>query len=216
MKKLSYSLIGIVLLSVSCTRKIDNVYFHGRVTLDCNNQPAKRVGITIKRLYDTGQEGIEQVGTAVTNDDGYYSFVADVWQRGTFYGYELSVYAGGNSSFHDKFFGTITSMNNSKNIAIDYQARPLKAYGLHIKNTSPTNSMDVFNSLIVSRENGKPTNETVIFNISGSNVDTTIYSLYASEITYKYSFTKNGILTERIDSISNPNCLDTLIVNVFY
>lgn len=225
MKRLSYLFIYVIFINTSCTKTTHDVRFHGRITLDCNNQiPIKNCKIYISREYDTGTHHSQSIGNTVTDNDGYYDLIADVKQKGSFlhYDYGFGVGDGKPASTYFQFGGSAQSYDNDKDIEMNCKAYSNKAYKFHIKNVSPFNSADVFNSLIVSHLNyyNYPLFElTNISNLTGINVDTTIYQFYFNQpkIDYKYSFTKNGVFTTiPPDTLSIPNCLDTITVNIFY
>lgn len=200
----------------SCTKTKDGVHFHGRITLDCNNsQPASNVTVFIKRFFDRGVQDANDVGTTVTDNDGYYSLIADVKQEGNFEHYELSGGSAKTSSL-PAFNFVAQSYDNSDNVEINCEAQTTKTGSFHIKNTTPYSSSDILNSLIIYWNNGI-NSDTIVKSLVGTNVDTTVFSIYESQITYRYSFTKNNVLTQVPDTtILDPNCLDSLSINVFY
>ncbi len=214
LKQLRYLMI--CLFFVSCTKTIDDVHFHGKITLDCNNQlPAKNVTVTIYRYFDRGLHDAVLIGKTTTDNNGNYFMITDVEQKGKFEYYGLNVFAPGTIIYPEYFCYAQTNVN-STNIEMNCQAKPLKVFGFHIKNASPFNTFDVFNSLIIFRESTFYV-DTVLHNIFGTNVDTTLYLSRQSPLKFKYSFTKNSILTSTPDTtISNWGCLDTLIVNLRY
>lgn len=226
MKRLAYFFICIIFINVSCTKTTHDVHFHGRITLDCNNQIAiKNCNVYISREYDTGTHHSQSVGTTLTDNDGYYSMITNVKQKGSFmhYVYSFSSSVDGNpASSFPQFNGFAESSDNDKDIEVNLNAERSKAYKFHIKNVSPVNSGDIFNSLIVSHLNyyNYPLFDlTNIANLLGINVDTTIYQFYLNQplINYKYSYTKNGVLTSVTPvALAVPNCLDTVSVNIFY
>ncbi len=225
MKQLAYFLVCIITINTSCTKTAQGVHFHGRITLDCNNQiPVKNVMLSITRVYDTGVHQYDAVGNIVTDNNGYYSLITDVKQPGGFMYYVFNFNTNNVSSATSspEFYGGARSYDNDKDIEVNVFAERSKAYKFHIKNVSPVNSGDILNSLIVSHlnYNNQPLVDfTNISNLAGTNVDTIIYQFYSnySANSYKYSYIKNGILTSvPYDTLAVPNCLDTATVNVFY
>lgn len=225
MKRIDYFFICIIFINVSCTKTTHDVHFHGRITLDCNNQiPVKNCNVYIMREYDTGTHHSQTIGSTLTDNDGYYSMITNVKQKGSFmhYVYSFSSGDGNPASSSPQFNGFAESSDNDKDIEVNLNAERNKAYKFHIKNVSPVNSGDVFNSLIVSHLNANnyPLFDlTNISNLIGTNVDTTIFQFYTNQdlIHYKYSYTKNGVITSVPPvALSVPNCLDTVNVDIFY
>ncbi len=221
MKRISHFLICIILINISCTKTKRDVHFHGRVTLTCNNQmPLKNYKINISRFYDTGSEGAETIGTASTDNNGYYSLITNVKQKGSLMYYQYRDINGEIktvSSSRQYWVGEAQTSDNDNDIEVNLEGYSNKAYKFHIKNVSPVNSGDVFNSLTVKRLNVNYYLSN-ISNLIGTNVDTTTYQFYPGvQLIYEYSYTKNGVLTSvPPDTLSIPDCLDTLNVDVFY
>lgn len=222
MKRLGYFLVCVILINVSCTKTTQGVHFHGRITFGCNNQiPIKNCMVGIGREYDTGTHQWQSIGSAVTDNNGYYSLITNVKQNGSFMSYD---YGFGNPgapgtyySSSPQFWGGGESNDNDKDIEVNISAAGTKAYKFHIKNVSPVNSGDNLNSLIISNSSFYELSN--ISNLIGANVDTTFYQFYfiQDNINYKYSYTKNGVLTSVPSvTITAPICLDTVSVNIFY
>ncbi len=219
MKRITHIALCLILFSTSCKKKVNDVHFHGRVTVGCNSQvPVKNQQISIFREFDTGSYQSEKVGTAVTDNNGYYSFFADVDQSGSFRHYLLNE-SGGYTLLLDQnaiCFG-ITG-DNSADVELNATAILAKAHGFHIKNVTPFNTADNLNSLVIWDLLGTYDYDTIISNLNGENVDTVIYRFFTGDppVYCKYSYTKNGFPKSSVDSLSSPNCLDTLTANIFY
>lgn len=193
---------------VSCT-KTREVHFKGRVTMECNNQPVKGVGISFHRYYDDGMMQGETIGYTNTDNDGYYSYITDV---GQYDDVGITIAALANSEHPEIYFHSY-----SINPHFDYQARFRKIFFFHIKNSNPNSNSDLFNFLIVNASYDDIVKyDTLISNLIGTSVDTLINMQYFNFSGISYSFTKNGTL-QNIDSLfSHSGCFDTLLVNVYY
>jgi hypothetical protein len=216
MKHTSCFILCLSIIFASCTKTKEDVHFHGRITLDCNNNlPVKNASVDIFRYYDTGMEEVQFIGTALTDDSGYYSLIADVKQKGVFMYY--GIYILSKDSLYPISGGNTESNDNSTNVEINFQSDREKTYGFHIKNTVPFDNNDVFDSLLISRSDSPGSFHNYFGNLIGSNVDTTFYTHSTTQIVYKYLFKKNNItMTSSETTISNLNCLDTLNINIFY
>jgi hypothetical protein len=211
-----YTLIAYLILCltlfVSCTKTKNNVHFNGKITIDCNNhQPVANATITIERYYDTGTQDASNVGTTLTDNDGYYSLVTDVKQKGGFEHYRIIIDAA-------DFTGTETSNNNSDNVEINYEHEPQKTYKFHLKNTSPFNSSDILHYFVIlGSGNYQFITDTIVTKLIGTSVDTIILIKKNYQISYSFSFTKNNTLTTNPTvTISNASCSDTTQINTFY
>ncbi len=223
MKLSGYFILFLILINLSCEKASPEVYFHGRITLDCNNQiPAKNCNLTISQEIDEFKNKRESIADWYTDDDGYYAFKINVKQYNTFKCYTLqasgSSYVGSNYVYYG---GSASTTDDDSDIELNCSIFPFQYFKFHIKNTNPVNDFDVLNSLQVF-ESG---NEVPIYELSdynkytGIDVDETIvkYILRKTTLVYKYTVTKNNLTTtSTLEALPQSNCMDTLLVDVFY
>src|SRR6187402_707056 len=83
--------IFVMIIFISSCKKLWplNATFHGRITYECNGAPVQGMEVDIYRHFDTGREGSSKVGTAVTDNNGYYTLETKVKQEGSFRYYGL-------------------------------------------------------------------------------------------------------------------------------
>src|SRR5258705_10275725 len=124
----------LLLITLASCNKIYNVHFHGHITNGCTGMPVANVPIEIYRDYDTGTEQREQVGTATTDANGYYEFIADVSTRGAF-NYYL-IFSGAEVTH------TENATSDSKDVLMDGITYSMEPVNFHIKNTNPFDSYD--------------------------------------------------------------------------
>jgi len=212
-----YTLLVAELFS-SCTKKEHNVHFHGRITLNCNNQmPISNQEVEIYRVYYYAKSNL--VGITRTDANGYYSLISDVDQPGEFVQYVMNTDVSPKHISPERHFSGQTIYQSEFNdVEMNCQVECGKAIGFHIKNISPFNEADNFNFLILDFVLGESRKDTTISNLTGINVDTVIYrflNVYCN--TYRFTFTKNGNSTiSSHDTFPLPNCLDTSLVEILY
>ncbi|MCK5856829.1 MAG: hypothetical protein KAG64_05025 [Bacteroidales bacterium] len=212
MKRLSFLLLFFIVFSYSC-KKNNEVHFYGKIALDCQNQiPIKNCTVEIDRIYDTGRSRVENIGSVVTDNNGKYSLVTSVSQRGSLQFYRCRIvssqYTGGASE----------SYENGDEIEMNITLPKACTYKFHIKNTAPSNSGDVFEDLQVSDEYGKNM-KIIASNLGGANVDTNVYQFYDDPgwKVFKYAYSINGYpMMVDLDTLPATNCSDTVTVDVFY
>src|SRR5436190_20104707 len=108
-------LFTICMIFISCTKELDDVTFHGRVVLECDQTPIANAKIIIYRDFDTGREGTSYIASTISDDDGYYSITSDVEQKGSFRRY--SYHVGFNSNNYGYYAGYPTNhQDNSKDV----------------------------------------------------------------------------------------------------
>ena len=224
MKTFTYIILIIILFNYSCKKESSQFHFHGRVTAACDNQtPIANCNISIIKEYDKGQTFSVTVGTAFTDNDGYYSLETSVPQDGKLIGYkyiydnfnDIDTPGADNLFFYDTDYSSI----KENDVDVNLSAQNFKAYKFHIKNTNPVNSDDEFNSLIIYNDGENDPYELFAeTDLYGINIDTTIIKFFwKPSLQYKYSFTKNNVLNDiPLEAIPNPNCLDTLTIDIFY
>jgi hypothetical protein len=202
------------MITSSC-KKTSNVSFHGQFTFDCNNQPVKNLLIQVFQVYNTsGSLNMTYLGSTATDNNGYYSMVGEVSDNGSFNYYSLYISSGDSSPFINNAT-EYKIYQNKKTIEMSFQVKPRNAFSFHIKNTTPLNNSDMFNSLTLTSSQGY---QTLISNLAGVNIDTTVYVFHdVNSFYFNYSVTKNNILSQLPnDSLIQANCLDTLKININY
>ena len=219
MRRIKNLLLISILFSLSCAKSNEDqgneVHFYGRITLDCNSIGIPNVSVSIHRYYDTGQHQAETVAFGVTDNNGYFSVKEDVMQSGSFERYEMHANAV-ETALYPEIYGSVISHSNSEEIEFNLQVQSFKLYEFHVKNINPVNNFDKLNYLLVCW-NQNLSNDTVIKNLNGTNVDTVIYVNYFYSITNGiFSYTKNNQSFSIDTAIAHSGCNDTLKLNVFY
>ena len=191
------------------------IHFHGKITYNCNQEPLRNTYLAIYREFDTGTLNADFVTGCLTDENGFYSKMSEVKLRGSLVHYDIIV--KGNSPFLGSQ-GFCTSGKVSDDIEINCELKPRKAYSFHIKNVSPFNNLDLFNTLTISYPESSFHPDVIISNLLGMNTDTIVFiNRYSSPLYYSVAYTKNGLYTETLlDSINSPACLDTMQVDIFY
>ena len=203
----------------TCKKGDDKVHFHGRVTSPCNGSPIAQASVEISRDYNSQWVGSTQsnnLGTVTTDNNGYYSSITDVPDDGTFREYKFFVR---NSSGH--YIGSASSTEGGTEITANVIIYETNVLSFHIKNLTPYNSNDQFDTLKIKRNDYSNNYYEYIFNsyygaIKGMNVDTTIYDSTFWELTkiIHYCWTKNGISSAK-DTTIHLTCATTK-VDIYY
>ena len=198
----------------SCTKK-RTIHFHGRITYKCDGSAVKNITISIIRLYDAGSHHSENIGQTTTDNNGYYSLVADVSETGSFEGYH---------GYSENFNLSGGSENTSTDVLMDFPISNIAHLSFHIKNISPFNNSDLLDTLAVTiypTSLDYPSMSLVgnhSMNLVGTNIDTILSSNLNNDNPYYYfyySSFKKGIRMDKFDSIPAV-CFDTTRINVFY
>jgi len=205
--KLNFLLVIMSLLFYSCTKKT-SVHFHGRVVYQCNGQPFRNGNLQIIRGYDDGTYHDDVIGNGTTDNAGNYSLIIDVSQKGSFRGYVLLL----ENAPYNTSSAIGGSNNNVQDVLMNGVVGSFNFIKLHIKNTTPYDNYDMFDTLKSS------VSFPFVLRLRGMNVDTTITlgdNSSASYFYYNYSFTKNGITSYKSDSVLEL-CMDTAKADLFY
>jgi 5-hydroxyisourate hydrolase-like protein (transthyretin family) len=218
-------ILFLILTTFNSCFKIQNVHFHGHIINGCTGLPAANVQFEIWRDYDIGHEEAEEIGAVTTDDNGYYELIADVSKKGGFNYYYILVIG---KPYGVEITHTENATADSKDVVMDGIESTSQPFKFHIKNTSPFDGNDNFNYLkyfINLHEVWMPIIVDSTFsldpqyhNLKGRFVDF-IYNDSLpndqSEYYFRFSFTKNGITTERFDTVQ-MSCFDTTDVEIFY
>jgi hypothetical protein len=215
MKKDVLILFFIAMSMNSCSR-LEVVYFHGRVTYDCTNKPLSNIQLRISRFFDTGTEDAETVGEVVSDENGYYSLMTEVNQRGAliYYTVEATTHPDVPEGYYG--YGMHSHHNEKYDVRIDLKLPARHRYSIRVKNFLPLNNNDNLDQLMVEIP-AKQYSQVLVSNLAGTSVDTTInLKFFSSPVYFKYSFTKNGIQTIREDSVFAQDCIETATAGAFY
>ncbi len=225
MKAASIFLTILILINFSCTKfdKSQEVYFHGRITLDSNNQiPAKNCNFTIYQEIDEMKNKVESISDWYTDDDGYYGFYTNVKVYNSFKNYFMRVsdqiiIDGQNRPF----YGEVYTTENGSDIEINYSIFKNQNFKFHFKNVNPFNDFDYISRFQVFEEQ----DDMLVYefytmqSLVGVNVDLIFDKTLLSNnpLFYKYTVKKNNIeTTSDLIAMPQPNCVDTVLMDVFY
>ena len=199
----------------SCTKPHD-VHFHGNVTYECNGLPAAGVNVLIYEKEESPSDNSSGVlGEGTTDNNGNYSFTTSVTNRGSNSGYGIygaidqPEFVGGvystNSQSSDDRDGDVT-LNGIANVKGNLIC--------HIKNVNPYNDYDSFS---LDFHSGSHPYVSVISNLIGSDVDTTITLVGWTNIesVIKYYSTKNGSYVEDNKTVL-AECFQDKLIDIFY
>lgn len=200
---------------MSCT-KSSEIHFHGRISVECNNAPVSNAAITIHRYYDDAQHQGQTVGFVNTQSDGTYSLITDVEQKCSFMNYGLTIHADATANYQEINAHFYSDDEYGDDIITNYIAKFEKDFFFHIKNSNPISSNDNLNYLFVDRGNNYSANDTLVVNLTGISIDTTIQMSYFILENIYYSFTKNGLTTLDSQEIHHSDCSDTLNLDILY
>lgn len=194
----------------SCTKK-ENVLFHGRVAL-CDGTPLPNMQVSITRDYYKGHDDKQSIGSTITGADGFYALNEDVELPGKSGWYRVML----SDTLHLYLETNQTDPSDkNSNIQTDFILRNPYVAKCHIKNVSPSNDNDVFDSLTYY-ENALYRHIPIVYNLGGTSVDTTlIISIRAEKVDLEYTYTKNGITITKNDTLT-PACSDTAYMDIFY
>jgi len=183
--------ICFIVVSLNSCKKVPiNATFHGRITYACDGSPVIGMRVDIYRFFDTGREDNSQVGSAVTDQNGYYQLEEKVKQEGSFRYYQL--WTTGDISPKPPYFITYgqneESYSNDDNIEINASVNSYRLVTFHIKNDQPFDSTDIFYGITAITENYWIVQD----DLEGENVDTTITvaKTVSDTLIYQYHYKK--------------------------
>ena len=226
MKKipLNYFIIGSIFF-FSCGKTSFDASFHGHVTYECDGSPVKGLLVNVKWIGSHSSDSYI-VGSARTNDNGYYFFDAEVKRPASASNDSYEIITTGDQVPHEPYFivtGNKKSINTeekSDNVQIDIQISSYRLCSFHIKNVNPADTSDTFIAISDVFSFDKPYNYMHpgwSGNLRGENVDTTVVlaTLPTDILDYNYYYKRNGNQYQ-VQATTTALCNDTVFNNIFY
>lgn len=227
-KLLIISLLHVTFL-LSCKKTIlHDVHFHGIVTFSCDSSPANQIQLQVIRKYYKNGSNNDIIGIVTTKSDGSYDLNTEIDDVGSFEGYFLQFASG---SPQRKITSDLldASIGNSKDVVLNAKISVTNPFRFHIKNFTPYDNNDLFNTLLFHPDGFTPdVYDTIISSVMGNSLHgTTVDLLFdtlalhnyndnnTSIFCFKFTFTKNNIYHEIFDT-AWASCFDTTYVDIFY
>jgi len=197
--------LSLLMIMTSCKKKNRDVTVHGQVLYFCNQQPAANIHVNIST--ESGNESTH-VGSAYTNNNGYYSVKGEVGSFDTWSmsGYGQNLEPSGNIVTHDD------------DILINGLVFKNEQLNIHIKNANPYDGADYFTGLewcdsLMIRCTPMNLNQNYLY----GNIDST-FSIELPDKTYyilHYTTRKNSVISGHYSPVTT-DCYNITNVDLFY
>jgi hypothetical protein len=214
---MNYRILLAFVLFSAC-KKTDSIGFHGRVSVNCNNEPLENAEVDISRIYDNGTTYGDHIATAVTDAGGNFSVLSDVVQNESFLHYTITVRPINPSSPFIQSAYTFEIKDKDDNVELNLQCALRHAYRFHIKNVNPVDTNDVFEFIALASDLVGSNELHRNLYLYGTTIDTSVIYFHSSKDPWlAYSYTKSGSGFFNGDSqIHDTGCMDTVNVDMLY